>query len=359
MSSEQSNVVKLSPSVADQASDWVAKLDGDEMSARDVQELRAWIAEDPRHKSELAAQLNSWSDMDVLSELTYLNAPEETAIQTEKASFFEFLSRPFAYGVASLLVVVSLATYVASNSGWINLPALDQSSAGVEFNIVTLLGEQKTESLPDGSVLHINTTSAAEIEYSDSERSVHLQTGEVFFDIAPEEERPFVVYAGDAAIRAVGTAFTVHYENEAVRIAVTEGVVEFISEGVSEFVSAETSETLDAESSLGNVAYFENSKFTVQTQPQELLSRQLAWRDGMLEFRGESLDYVVAELSRYTDAQFVILDDEIKDVRLGGYFKIGDIDGLASTLDLAFNIKLDVVSEELIQLSRGDIDRTK
>ena len=41
-------------------------------------------------------------------------------------------------------------------------------------------------------------------------------------------------------------------------------------------------------------------------------------------FQGEPLDNVLAEVSRYTTTRFVIADEKLRDVRVGGYFKIGE-----------------------------------
>lgn len=331
------------------ACEWVAKLDRGELSTGESRQLTAWLKQDPGNRAALAAQLQEWSDMSVLQELTHLGLEQEHHSWSDALRGFCLSWRkPYLGGALSIGVLAISVAYFAEFK-WAEISPYGNTQTAVELAINTSIGEQKREALPDGSVVHVNTRSAAEISYTREQRSVVLQEGEAFFDVASEEGRPFVVYAGDTSVRAIGTAFAVHRENGIVSVSVTEGTVEFVSAGITNIVSAEQDSLAD-----GNYAVYADQKTSVEIRPAEVLARHLAWQDGMLEFRGEPLEYVINELSRYTDAQIVIIDDEIKDVRLGGYFKIGDIEGLTSTLELGFNIQVDVVSSELIHVSRGE-----
>lgn len=332
------------------ACEWVAKLDQGDLSALDSKQLDEWLKSDPINRVALAEQLQQWSEMDVLSELTHLE------LQNDPQSAFEWFKKPFQWLVSptrSYAAALSFVMLLAVIS-WVGVSQFNNSQRDLEWVINTAVGERKTESLPDGSVVQVNTVSSAQITYTRDARRVVLKSGEAFFDVAPEKERPFVVYAADTSIRAVGTAFAVHNDNGSISVSVTEGSVEFISAGKSRIIAA-SKEGVDplAINADGNVAKYADQQTFVDTQPVEEIARRLSWQDGMLEFRGEPLEYVVQQLGRYTDAQIVIMDDDIKDVRLGGYFKIGDIDGLASTLALGFNIQVDVVSNSLIHISRG------
>lgn len=326
------------------ASEWVAKLDAGDLSQTDSQKLTQWLQSNPVNREALASQLQQWSDMDILSELTLLNLNEKPF--SLLTWFGQSLRWTTSKGAVATFAMLALVV------AWFGVSNFSTNQIDLELAIETTVGEQKSESLPDGSVVHVNTISSAQITYTRDERSVVLRSGEAFFDVAPEKDRPFVVYAADTTVRAVGTAFSVYNNQGAINVSVTEGSVEFVSNGVSKIIAA-TEQGVNNLSS-GNVVRYRDKLTQVETQPASELARQLSWQDGMLEFRGESLEYVVSELSRYTDAQIVIVDDDIRDIRLGGYFKIGDIEGLASTLALGFNIQVDVISNDLIQVSRGE-----
>jgi transmembrane sensor len=59
----------------------------------------------------------------------------------------------------------------------------------------------------------------------------------------------------------------------------------------------------------------------------------------MMVFQGEPLPQMLGEFGRYTDTQFVLDGDDLRDVRVGGYFRAGDVDGLL--LALRENFKID------------------
>ncbi len=59
---------------------------------------------------------------------------------------------------------------------------------------------------------------------------------------------------------------------------------------------------------------------------------RLAWQRGMLIFEGEPLGEALAEVDRYTTTKFILADEKLRDVRVGGYFRAGDVDGLLVAL---------------------------
>ncbi|HLB31166.1 MAG TPA: FecR domain-containing protein, partial [Gammaproteobacteria bacterium] len=89
----------------------------------------------------------------------------------------------------------------------------------------------------------------------------------------------------------------------------------------------------------------------VQTLKPELLARRLAWQSGMLMFQGEALAEVVAEISRYTNTEIIIADPGIREIRIGGYFKTGEVDALLTVLEDSFAIRVNRVSPNLVYLS--------
>jgi transmembrane sensor len=59
---------------------------------------------------------------------------------------------------------------------------------------------------------------------------------------------------------------------------------------------------------------------------------------------------MLAEVARYTTARFDIEDDSLRDVRVGGYFRAGDVDGLLLALRENFNIESERVGANRIVL---------
>jgi transmembrane sensor len=93
--------------------------------------------------------------------------------------------------------------------------------------IATTVGQRDSVRLPDGTRVVMAPESQLTVAtgYGNGMRAVELR-GEAYFDVLHDEARPFVVRAGDASIRDLGTTFTVRTtEGQGVRVAVTSGLV--------------------------------------------------------------------------------------------------------------------------------------
>ncbi|WP_239796218.1 FecR domain-containing protein [Candidatus Nitrotoga arctica] len=79
-------------------------------------------------------------------------------------------------------------------------------------------GEQRKLTLVDGTIIVLNTTSAIDVDYSDTIRLIQLRTGEMFITTAQDRPaatlmRPFVVETAEGTVHALGTRFVVRQEN--------------------------------------------------------------------------------------------------------------------------------------------------
>ncbi len=81
------------------------------------------------------------------------------------------------------------------------------------------------------------------------------------------------------------------------------------------------------------------------------LVRTLSWLDGLLVFAGESLEEVVAEVSRHTSILIEVADPELRKLRIGGQFQAGETDALFDVLESGFGIKITRVNKGHVQLN--------
>jgi transmembrane sensor len=71
----------------------------------------------------------------------------------------------------------------------------------------------------------------------------------------------------------------------------------------------------------------------------------------MLVFNGETLPNVVADVSRYTDVQIEIADPTLNNLKVGGYFKVGEIDPMLEALESSFGVRVERVDDKHVRLS--------
>src|SRR5690606_28122566 len=153
-----------------------------------------------------------------------------------------------------------------------------------------------------------------------------------------------VVYAGQGQVRAVGTAFSVRVSGEKVEVLVDEGEVEVVAS-----VPATVSEPGKAAPALaprkviklkeGGATSYGSAIEVAQYLAEPEVRQRLAWRSGKWLFEGETLEEVVAEVGRYTDTRIEIVDPAIADLRIGGFFDIGELDALLAVLDAGFGVR--------------------
>ena len=104
------------------------------------------------------------------------------------------VTRLFAF-VATLALLACIAAAFL----WIDSDASRTYSTGI--------GEQRTIQLVDGSTVELNARSRVKVRLTEHRRDVALIEGQALFRVAKDKQRPFVVRAGDAPVRAVGTEF--------------------------------------------------------------------------------------------------------------------------------------------------------
>jgi len=374
-------------SIETEACAWISQLDGDRApSAEDIAALQEWINRSPLHRQELQRLAELWGDLNMLTEL----APDlDSLAAPNQPSFIGKLLTPifgplFAPRLPLATALASALVLIISMVVWNDFKRTEPS----HHMFTTQVGEQRLAQLPDGSSVQINTNSQVEIDFTRDKRKVRLLKGEAHFSVAHDKSRPFEVFAGSGMVRAVGTAFSVYLKDQQVEVTVTEGRVE-IAPSVENAIAAIDSSTGNvggnsADNSIGNSANREagqqptqtaqpqktaqltqlsagqNIRFNhhiepIQTLRQDQVARKLSWRDGMLVFSGESLEQVVAEVSRYTTQSIVITDASIRDIRIGGYFKAGETQAMFDALETSFGVQVSRIDSGLVHLSRAQI----
>lgn len=338
--------------IAEQARAWVIRLDGDGLSEQDMAELKNWLDKSPVHHKEFKRIAELWNGLDdILPEIAFLyESSGEDMAQDNRFHLFKVGFTGLGFAAVVVLALVG---------GMLNFVVRDDSPLRYSADYVTALGELKEISLPDGSGIGLNTSSHASVMYKDEIRFIHLMKGEAHFDVSHDPDKPFIVYAGDLAVRAVGTAFAVYIRDDnGVEVMVTEGRVQLKSIpdmdigtdtlGLEQFRDAEVIGTFVK----GQNAITRESLELVEVFELPEIEKKLSWRQGMLLFDQDRLEDVVQEISRYAPVKIVVLDPEIKDTKVGGYFPVGKTDIMLQTLADSFDIKVEEAGENLVYLSR-------
>lgn len=327
---------------------WVAQLSGDEFTEKDLAAFREWILRSPAHEEEIKTIVQLWGEMNSLTELQEPIAQADRLAKSlrRQDSRRKKMGYRITTAAACLCIMAGLTWTVLTPAKPLPVDTPVQTAAvSVPVVAKSAIGEQQVHTLPDGSVITLNTDSHIDIDYTEQQRTVRLIKGEALFTVAKDESKPFVVVADHGVIRAVGTEFSVRLLNKGVDVVVSEGAVELAS--LNQTLPTQTDvlnlNDVSQMSSLGVItagqtAIIANSEASVQLHDLKEIDSKLAWKSGRLEFLGKPLKEVVAEVGRYTDLQITINDPEIESLSFGGAFMIGDTDLLFRTLDSQYGI---------------------
>ncbi len=316
------------------AADWAARLDRGVLSPEDEARLDAWLAEDPRRVGAFGKA-------------------RAVALYTERAralgSQFDpkaFAGRGPAFSPARRRML--WGTAAAAGFGGAVLAGYAMTAAGQIYT--TRRGEMKILPLADGSVVNLNTDSRIKVLYTAETRAIHLDRGEALFDVAKDAARPFIVYAGDTEVRAVGTSFSVvRLADAPVQVVVREGIVEVNR--------VRRSAAVRLKANMRAVAPILSDDLmaplpirTVAIAPAEV-ERAVAWREGRIAFEGETLAQAVKDFQRYSDTRIVIDDPAIAAEEVTGLFQANDPVGFAQAVATSFGWRAEV-GENQVRLSR-------
>lgn len=328
--------------IDDEASLWLVRLDNGNLSETSRKELRHWLAADERHPAALKAMAEIWDDMDKI-----LNVIDDKNIAKNVTIW------PILKPVFTPIVLAASICFVAVFL-WLAKPYDVQ-----KHSYATLVGQHMDTTFDDGSIIHLNTNSRIETEFSADKRIIKLVKGEALFEVAHDPQRPFIVYVGDRLVQAIGTKFVIHLNDENIQVTVTDGKVKMSKvaldttlEDIKELDSAVT-EKDDIYITKGEKVVVAGDQAAQLTHVKpENINRELAWLDGKLIFDNEELFDVIEEINRYVNITIVLKDPSLHNIRISGRFDLGDSDALIEALELSFNVKSQRLDSNKILLTK-------
>jgi transmembrane sensor len=158
-------------------------------------------------------------------------------------------------------------------------------------------------SLPDGSkiMLNRNTELSYRANFGKQNRNVKLR-GEAFFEITPDTLKPFIIDAGNAKVRVVGTSFNVKTNNT------ESGVEVYVKTGKVMLSDNSGSHSLVLNPEFVGRVDLNGSHKTVNKDPN-----YLGWKTEKLFYNGQRLEVVFNDLKRAYNMDVVVDDPNIND----------------------------------------------
>ena len=345
--------------VRGEASIWIVRLQ-EGIGVAQKRELEDWLAVDSMHQSEFLELAAVWDELEQMTELAPLFEGVPTIRENREKRERLGLRKGFWWGAPIATVVLSaffVGVFLLNEKTNLSdrpilsaeVPANRVMNEAIKQDQVTLsmtryatsLGEQREVILSDGSHATLNTDTLIEVSFSKQQRTVSLLKGEVHFDVFKDPSRPLVVLVSDKSVQAVGTAFSVRKNTRSeVEVAVDEGsvaVYQLNSEAVQ--LGQQVMASLAASLNAGEVLTIADDEQRVDQYDLDEMVDRLAWREGMIVINDETLSYVIQEFGRYNKQNLLLANREMGDIRVAGYFRLGDVSALLLALENNFGIR--------------------
>jgi len=303
--------------IEDRAAAWLVRREQPEWNGADAQALESWLAESDAHKVALWRLEAGW-------DATARLAATRSAVVERPPLHLLPRSRALQALAASLILMCLFVAPIVS--AWMRSappPPLRR--------FATTIGEHRAVRLPDGSAVTLNTASMMRTAIDGGRRSVWLDRGEAYFEVAHDANHPFVIHAGDRMVTVLGTRFSVRRDGRMVTVAVVEGRVR-----VEDAAGGERGRA--AVITAGNVAISRGTSMLLTDRSPARVEAALSWRRGMLTFDRTTLREAAAEFNRYNRRQIRIADSRAAQIRIGGTFEATDIDAFARLLRAGFGL---------------------
>jgi transmembrane sensor len=151
-----------------------------------------------------------------------------------------------------------------------------------------------TTTLIDGTKVWLNAESSIRYFTSNAgvERKVEI-TGEAYFEVAKDKNRPFVVSKGNTNITVLGTHFNVNAydDEESLRVTLLEGSVKVLASGADHAQFLKSGQQME----------IINNQLSIINNPD--MEQVMAWKNGLFAFNKAGLQTVMRQLAKWYNVE--------------------------------------------------------
>jgi transmembrane sensor len=326
----------------------------DRLTAEEKMQVEEWRNASKENADLFEEYRRLWKSMGLLNEMEEIDTAKalrsvNARIEKKNGASYRFIS--VLSRIAAILFIPLLCyTLAASFSGRMNT---GERKSDISWQtITTSAGMRGSVNLPDGSRVTLN--SGSEIRYptrfTKGTREIQL-TGEAFFEVTKDKKHPFIVRTDKLNVEVLGTTFNVSAYNDGKPVEVV------LATGSIKLFSGEGHEKKQlALLEPGNRAVYNASdnKLTVSGVNTD---KYLAWRDGNIIFRDDSMSDVVSRLERWFNVDIYVQDKSILDYEITARFHDETLEQVLTLLKLSSGIEYTI--EKNSQLKDGNFTRTK
>ena len=293
-----------------EAADLAIRLQNDPVNPVSADTVKSWVARSPAHAA-------AWARVAAVHGFSGAAFTENR----QKPKNSKITRRNFIAGSALGLGAVT--------TGALTLPHLWLLA---QADHITTTAEIRDVALPDGSLATLGPDSALAVTFSQQNRRISLLSGMAYFQVQPDNSRPFVVSDGVMQVTALGTAFDLSSEKGFSSVTVAHGTVEAKTRTLA-------GEKLEA----GKWLTFDSATNQIARGIQDA-SEIAAWRSNLLFAENETVAALCAKISRWKSGRVIIADTTLGARTVSGVFDLNDPDAAIEAVIRPFGAKARKIS---------------
>lgn len=222
------------------------------------------------------------------------------------------------------------ALILAGTVAAVILLGLNRPADNRDLTALVAPGNRTELILPDGSKVKLNSVSELSYDCNDRSRRVVRLSGEAYFDVAKDADRPFIVEIGDMNIEVHGTSFNVNaYNLQRVETALVSGSVTITGEALK----GRSYKLRPGEKAVFNA---NNGAISISDSDMALAT---GWTRGRLVFEDEPLAEVIKRIERWYGVDIELKRSGVSGDLLTGAFHREDITDVLASLSAAYNFR--------------------
>ena len=311
----------------------IKKLEG-KLSSEEKTELEEWLRIE-ENRSIFDQQKKLWDSADDLRKMKSINK-KKAYQKVESQLFGRFATRRFQK-LERIAAVLFIPLFLAA--AWLLYNSYSQRDVESQlvYNTIEIPSGTKSKlTLADGTSVWLNAGSSLKypVNFNGTTRNVEL-SGEAFFEVEKNKEKPFIVSAGDLSIKVLGTKFDccAYSGSNTIETVLLEGSVELSGPGSNKFLMVP-----------GELAVFSKTDHTLR-KSEVNLDKYIAWKSGKLLFRDDPMERVIERLGRWYGVQFQVDDNELLKYTYSATFSAESLDQVLKMLALSAPINFEFLTK--------------
>lgn len=200
-------------------------------------------------------------------------------------------------------------------------------------------GEYKVR-LADGTLVYLNSATRMKypVKFDEKERKVYL-SGEAYFEVAKDPERPFFVEMEGVEVRVYGTSFNVntHQKGNIQTVLVKGSIgVKVLSSGMESVIRP------------GQMAEFKQGNTKVDVKDVNV-AVYTDWKDGIFRFENQRLEDILTVLSNWYDVDVFYQTASVKELHFSGYMeRYKDVSVILEAITLSTGVTFSIQGKTIV-----------